>query len=208
MTDLSFLIAPMLAFFVAAGSPGPATLACAGAAMAYGRASGLALGLGLAIGLSFWGLLTAIGLGAVVLGSPQALLALRLAGGAYLIWLAWWSARSAFQPSDGVGDATTSSKRLILRGVLLNLSNPKAALAWAAVIALGLPADADAWHLTTIAVVCSAMGLLIYIAYAIGFALPPVRQAYARSRRMVDACLAALFGYAGLRLFLTKVDPV
>ena len=60
MPDLSFLIAPLIAFFIAAGSPGPATLACAGAAMTHGRAAGLALGVGLALGLSFWGALTAL----------------------------------------------------------------------------------------------------------------------------------------------------
>lgn len=207
MTDLSFLIAPALAFFIAAGSPGPATLACAGAAMAHGRAAGLTLGLGLALGLSFWGALTAVGLGAVVLGSPEALLALRLIGGAYLIWLAWRSAQSAFRPTGRIGEGAAPPKRLFLRGVLLNLSNPKAALAWAAVIALGLPADAGAYHLAIIAAVCSAIGLMIYIAYAIGFALPPVRQAYAKARRMVDAGLAALFGYAGLRLIFKEVDP-
>lgn len=207
MTDFSFLIAPALAFFVAAGSPGPATLSCAGAAMAHGRRAGLVLGLGLSLGLSFWGVLTAVGLGAVVLGSPQALFALRLIGGAYLIWLALRSAQSAFQLSDRVREATAPPKQLFLRGVILNLSNPKAALAWAAVIALGLPADAGAYHLTLIAAVCSAIGLMIYVAYAIGFALPPVRHAYAKARRVVDAGLAALFGFAGLRLLFKEVNP-
>lgn len=207
MTDLTFLIAPMLAFFVAAGSPGPATLACAGAAMAHGRRAGLALGVGLAIGLAFWGGLTAVGLGAIVLGSPAALLALRLLGGAYLIWLAWRSAQSAIAGASTNQPEASPPKRLVLRGVLLNLSNPKAALAWAAVIALGLPSDAGAWHLSMIAAVCSALGLLIYVAYAIGFALPPIRRAYARGRRWVDGALAAMFGYAGLRLIFMKVDP-
>ena len=207
MTDFSFLITPMIAFFIAAGSPGPATLACAGVAMAHGRAAGVSLAIGLAIGLGFGGMLTAVGLGAIVLGSPKALLALRFAGGAYLLWLAWRSARSAMRPSPPEAAAAPSSNRLIFRGALLNLSNPKAALAWAAVIALGLPANAAAWHLTTIAVACSAMGLLIYLTYAIGFALPPVRRAYARARRAIDGALSALFGYAGLRLFFTKLDP-
>lgn len=198
------MIAPLAAFSIAAGSPGPATLACAAVAMAHGRAAGLALGLGLAIGLSFWGALTALGLGALVLGSPQALFALRIVGGAYLLWLAWRSIRSALRASEAASGAAPSSNRLFLRGVLLNLSNPKAALAWAAVIALGLPADAAAGHLTLIAAACSALGLLIYAAYAAGFALPPVRRGYARARRGVDGALAALFGYAGLRLIFGR----
>ena len=182
-------------------------MACAGVAMAYGRKAGLALGIGLAVGLSFWGVLTAVGLGAIVLGSPKALLVLRLVGGGFLIWLAFRSAQAVFRPSDVAIGASPPPRRLILRGILLNLSNPKAALAWAAVIAIGLPADAGAYHLTFIASVCSAIGLLIYVAYAIGFALPPVRRWYARMRRAVDAALAALFGYAGVRLIFKEVAP-
>ena len=205
MTDLNFLIAPVVAFLVAAGSPGPATLAVAGAAMAHGRGAGLAIGLGLAAGLAFWGVLTAVGLGAVVLGSPHALLALRLLGGGYLLWLAWVSGKAVFRPGEPA-ITPPPHRGLIWRGVLLNLSNPKAALAWAAVIALGLPAGAAPWHLSLIAAVCSVLGLAIYAAYAIGFALPPVRRVYAKGRRVVDAALAALFGYAGLRLILTRTE--
>lgn len=207
MTDFAFLAPPLIAFFIAAGSPGPATLACAGTAMAHGRGAGMALGAGLGIGLAVWGVLTAVGLGAVVLGSPQALFALRLLGGAYLLWLAWRSARSALRAAPAEDAVPPSPNRLILRGVLLNLSNPKAALAWAAVIALGLPVDAAARHLTAIAAACSALGLLTYFAYAAGFALPPVRRAYTRARRGVDGVLAALFGYAGLRLIFSRADP-
>ena len=58
-----------------------------------------------------------------------------------------------------------------------------------------------------IAAVCSALGLLIYIAYAIGLALSPVRRAYANGRRWIDGVLAAMFGYAGLRRIFAKVDP-
>jgi len=79
-----------------------------------------------------------------------------------------------------------------------------------ALFALGhyLPAEAGAWHLSVIAVVCSLIGLMIYAAYAVGFALPPIRRAYARARRAVDAGLAVLFGFAGLRLICKEVDPI
>ena len=175
--------------------------------MAHGRRAGLALGVGLAIGLAFWGSLTAVGLGAIVLGSLAALLVLRLMGGAYPIWLAWRSAQSALSSGGTRQPNAAPPKWPVLRGIFLKLSNPKAALAWAAVIALGLPADAGAWHLSMIAAVCSALGLLIYIAYAIGLALSPVRRAYANGRRWIDGVLAAMFGYAGLRRIFAKVDP-
>ncbi len=203
--DLAFLGAPALAFLVAAGSPGPATLAVAGTAMAAGRRAGLAIGAGLSIGLAFWGALTALGLGALVIGSPPALVALRIGGGLYLLWLAWKSARAAWTGAPpATAGAVDAPLRLALRGLALNLSNPKAALAWAAVIALGLPPGAGPGHLAAIAATCSAIGLLVYVAYALGFAAAPVRRAYARARRAVEAALAAVFAGAGLKLILDR----
>jgi threonine/homoserine/homoserine lactone efflux protein len=201
------LIAPAIAFLIAVGSPGPATLAVAGTAMASGRRAGLGIGFGLALGLAFWGALTAIGLGALVLGSPPALLTLRICGGAYLFWLAWKSARAAMNAAPPTSALPPVEPRhLFLKGLLLNLSNPKAALAWAAVIAIGLPPDASTTHITTITIMCTLIGLTIYAGYAIGFALSPVRSAYFRSHRWIEGILAVLFGYAGVRLLFLRTD--
>ena len=57
----------LMAFFVAAASPGPATLAVSTTAMAAGARSAAALGVGLAVGLACWGLVAAAGLGIIVI---------------------------------------------------------------------------------------------------------------------------------------------
>lgn len=205
IAGLEGLWAPALAFFIAAASPGPATLAVAGAAMAGGRRAGLALGFGLSVGLAFWGALTALGLGALVLGSPPALLALRLAAGAYLLWLAWRAAEAAWRGAAPAME-TPPAARLMLKGLILNLSNPKAALAWAAVIAIGLPDGAGAADLAAITALCAGLGVAIYAGYALGFAAPPVRRAYLSARRWIEAAFAALFGLAGLRLIFARAE--
>jgi len=201
------LAAPALAFFIAAASPGLAALAVAGAAMASGRRAGLALALGLSLGLAIWGAVTALGLGAFVLGSPPALFTLRIGAAAYLLYLAWRAAQSALRGDvDAPMADAASGDRLVWRGLLLNLSNPKAALAWAAVIAIGLPDGARAGDLAVVASVCAAMGCAIYAAYALGFALAPTRRGYRRLRRWVEGAFAAPFRQAGLRLALGRVE--
>ena len=56
----------LIAAFVAAGSPGPATLAIAGTSMSSGRRTGLALAAGVTTGSLIWSVSAAFGLAAVM----------------------------------------------------------------------------------------------------------------------------------------------
>ncbi|WP_224816968.1 LysE family translocator [Hasllibacter sp. MH4015] len=194
MMDLGVLTA-LGTFLVAAGSPGPATLAVAGTAMALGRSAGLMMGAGLALGLASWGLAVGLGFGALVAQSPVFLTIFKLIGASYLLYLAWVTGRTAFR-KDTAPD-TVAEGRAFRRGLILNLGNPKAALAWIAALALSTDGTAPGWG---IVVACAAMGFGIYAAYAFAFALPPVRSTYRRFRRWIDGVTAVLFALAGLRL--------
>ncbi|MGL4236302.1 LysE family translocator [Tabrizicola sp.] len=197
----------LLAFFVAAVSPGPATLAVSTTAMAQGMRAALLLGIGLGLGLAFWGLVAAAGLGALLVQSSVALTVLRWVGGAYLLWLAWQSARSAVMPDPPSAEAPSAAAgRMLIRGLVLNLSNPKAVLAWISVLALGLSAPDDRSGLAVTTALCAALGLMIYAAYAVLFAQAPVRAGYRKARRGIDGLAAAFFGYSGLRLIFTRAD--
>ncbi|MBK0400060.1 LysE family transporter [Limibaculum sp. M0105] len=199
MTGAAFLVAPALAFFVAAASPGPATLSVAATSMARGRPAGLAMAAGLSLGLAAWGVVAATGLGALMLAWAPALGIVRIAGGCFLLWLAWRSAQSALRPAAAGGTASGAkgARGMFRQGLLLNLLNPKALLAWGAVIALGMPAGAGAAEFAAIVGVCSALGCAIYAGYAVLFSLAAVRAGYARARRWIDGVCAALFAAAG-----------
>lgn len=206
--DLSYLIPPLLAFFVAAASPGPATLAVAATSMARGLRPGMALGVGLTLGLSMWGALTAIGLGALIIAWAPALLALKLLGGAYLLYLAWLSAKSALTKGEASALTRTpqgdNDQRMIWRGFLLNMMNPKAVLAWTAVITLGRPDEVGIYGMIAIVSLCTLSGLLIYWGYALSFSAPPVSALYVRARRWFEGFFAIGFGLAGLKLILHR----
>lgn len=206
MNDPS-LVPAVLTFFVAAASPGPATLAVSATAMSHGVRPALLLGIGLAVGLAVWGVIAAAGLGALLLHSSDALTALRWFGGAYLLYLAWQSARSALlPPANGCDNLQSSDARLIARGLLLNVSNPKAVLAWVSVLALGTASKGDSLDLAITTGVCSALGLAIYAAYALAFSQPLIRTAYRASQRGVDGMAAAFFGYSGIKLVSFRTD--
>lgn len=198
MSDLAALWTTLAAFFVVAASPGPATLGCASVAMAHGRRAGVAVAVGLSFGLAAWGALAAMGLGAVLVASEKLLFALKLVGGAYLLWLAWGSGRAALRRDGADAAPTETPGRWFWKGFALNLSNPKAVFAWLATLAIGLaPGDGPA-TVVLATVFCSVLGLAIYLVWALGFSHWRVMAGYRRFRRWIEATTAALFAAAGL----------
>jgi len=197
--DLTALVTMAAAFFVVAVAPGPATLGCASIAVAEGRAAGLQFAFGLGVALSFWGVLAAVGLGAVLVTSAHLMMWLKVLGGLYLLWLAWKAARSAMATSHG---ATSDRRRgrWVWRGILLNASNPKAVFAWLATLSLGVGPASSPASVAVATLVCALVGFVVYLPWVFGFSHPHVMAAYQRLRQWVDGGIAALFAVAGVSL--------
>ena len=94
-----------------------------------GAGAGLVSLAGVALGFVFYMLCAAFGITALIFAVPYAYDALRLAGAAYLAWLAWQAlkpgGRSPFQVRKLPVD---SPRRLFVMGFLTNLLNPKIAM--------------------------------------------------------------------------------
>jgi threonine efflux protein len=194
------LLAIAAAFFVVAVSPGPANIAVATVAMHSGRRPGLLFGLGLSIGLAFWGVVAATGLGVMLQNTATFLTLLKLLGGAYLIWLAIQSGRSAARKTVAAQENATQQGRWLWRGLLLNLSNPKAVVAWMAALSMGLGQETDARAVAAATLVCMGIGFANYAGYALTFSLPGFMAGYRRLRRWIDGAVAGLFALAGFGL--------
>jgi threonine/homoserine/homoserine lactone efflux protein len=115
-------------------TPGPDNLFVLVQSAAQGRRAGLSVVLGLCVGLLCHTLAVALGLAAVLAASPIAFHAIRLLGALYLLWLAW---QTLGAPVDEVTDSAgmaVSQRRLVLRGILMNLGNPKIVLFFLALL--------------------------------------------------------------------------
>ena len=85
-------------FLIAAGSPGPATLAIMATSATAGRKAGVLFALGVVNGSIIWGILAAFGLVALLSQFAWAFMVLKFAGGAYLLWMASKALRAAMTP--------------------------------------------------------------------------------------------------------------
>ena len=197
--DIAALIPVFIAFFVVAVSPGPANIAVATIAMSKGRQPAIRFGMGLGSGLAIWGVVAATGLGAVLQGSAFALTLLKLAGGVYLLWLAYksWQSASVTLPDQQV---EAGWDRWFLRGLILNLSNPKAVVAWMAALSLGMGQDGEWVSLASATVICIAIGFGNYAGHAFAFSVSGFMSAYAKARAWVESAVAVFFAAAGLGL--------
>ena len=187
-------------------SPGPNVLAVLGTAMGEGRRAGIALALGIAAGSVLWALMTAAGLSAVLASYAAALTIIKIAGGLYLLWLAFKAFRAA---ASAHAIATTVERQrtptaYLLRGLAIQMTNPKAVLAWIAIMSLGLRHDAPLWVVGAIVVGTSALSLAIHYLYAVAFSTPTMMRIYGRARRAIQATLAVFFGCAGLKLLTSR----
>ncbi len=199
MPDISSLITTGIAFFVIAATPGPANISNATIAMGYGRKISLIYGLGLSCGLIFWGLIAASGMGAVLQSSLYLLMVLKVLGGLYLLWLAYLSARSALRPA-AVQLSTSGDKRWFLRGLLLNMSNPKSVIAWMAALSIAVDSNDGFSSVIAATLVCIAIGFANNALYSVLFSISGMMRGYQRCRRRIDGVVAALFTAAGFGL--------
>lgn len=198
------------AFFLGIVSPGPNILAVIGTSMSVGRPQGIALAIGVASGSFTWALMTAVGLSALLASYADALSVIRIVGGLYLLYLAWKSIRSACASHDmtalNVQSSGQSRLRYLMRGYAIQMTNPKAALTWIAIISLGLTEGAPSWVALAIVGGTFVLSLIIHVLYAIGFSTAVMVRLYTRARRGIEAVLGAFFGLAGSRLLLIEAE--
>jgi len=199
MVDVVSLLVSAVAFYAVAVTPGPANLSNATIAMSHGRKTSLVYSLGLSFGLVFWGLIAASGMGAVLQGSIYLLMVLKVVGGLYLLWLAFLTARSASQADPAI-EVSPTETRWFLRGLILNISNPKSIIAWMTALSVGLDSNDGLQAVVATTLVCAVVGFVNNAMYSYVFSIGGMMRAYRRFRRRIDGVAAVLFSLAGLGL--------
>jgi len=197
------------AFLIGLMTPGPNVLAVIGTSMSRGRPSGAALAMGVAAGSLTWGLLTAMGLSALLAAYADALVLLKILGGLYLLWLGIKAFRAAASKMDMEAQTAMNGRNgapaFFLRGLTIQLTNPKAALIWVAIMSLALRDGAPLWVGLSVAGGTFVLSLAGHLGYAVAFSTPFMVRGYARARRWVQAALGTFFCFAGIKLLTSRV---
>jgi len=113
---------------VVALSPGPDNLFVLMQSAAFGRHAGFCVIGGISLGIIIQVILQISGLSLLITHSPTAFFILQCLGACYLLYLAYLSFRFASASNYEKKAIELSNKALFRRGLLMNLSNPKAVL--------------------------------------------------------------------------------
>jgi threonine/homoserine/homoserine lactone efflux protein len=198
-----------LAFAIAAGiltiTPGLDTALVLRTAAASGPRAAAKTALGILLGLFVWGVVTAVGIGALLRASTLAYRVLQVAGSLYLLWLGLnlLLRRGSKHGTETV--ALAGGGRLFARGLLTNLLNPKVGVFYATFLPQFIPAGANVtWTSIAYAGLHALEGVVWFAALIL--ATRPLAAWLRRERvqRNLDRATGAVFLVAGARLALDR----
>jgi len=175
---------------LAQSSPGPNFLATVSTGMSQGRR---------------------IGFGAVLSVFPWLLIAMKIIGGLYLMYLAYKATRSAIIDNDLTVGKDTKTKgywQAYRNGLLVIMTNPKAALMWAAVASFLFGYGLNGYEVSGFGPLAAITGFLIYGGYLMLFTSGFAIKAYRRFARWIEAALGVTFAALGASLLLSGLKEI
>ena len=178
------------------------TLSCG---LFQGRAASVAAACGCTLGILPHMAASMLGLAALLHASALAFQAVKFAGVAYLLYLAWgmWRETGALRVAEPEGADRGGMARVATRGFLINILNPKLSIFFLAFLPQFTPADAanPLWVTTGHSAVFMLMTFVIFVLYGTFAALARARVISSPGvMRWLRRSFAGAFAALGVRL--------
>lgn len=189
-------------------SPGPDNLLVLSTGASRGRKLGMSFGLGCGVGCLSHTFLAAMGISALIAASPWAFMALKLAGGAYLIYLGWHALRSQGRLDSHLNEnGSLGAWQLFGKGLLANAINPKVVMFFLAFLPQFVSAERGdtPWQIVQLGVVFTLQAALLFalLGYFAGHVGRWLNR-HASAGLWLDRIAGAVFVALGLKLILGR----
>lgn len=189
-------------------SPGPSFLITARTAVARSRGDGIKVALGLGAGTVIWSAAALFGLNFLFHQFHWLFIGMKVAGGLFLLWIAFQIFRHAADPvamSEGADKENGHSP--LLRGFLIQLSNPKVVVFFGSIFVAMLPGEVPGWMIAALIAIVTINEIVWYSLVSLFFGSPAVRRFYVAAKCWIDRTTGAFLGLLGLRLLWQARDP-
>ncbi len=193
-----------LACLLGAMSPGPAFVLVLRTALFHGRPAAWAPIAGLAAGAAAWAVAALWGLQSLFAAMPWIARVLPLAGGAFLVHLAWLVWRAAPSPPPSA-EGAAAPRSGFAQALLLQVSNPKVMVFFGSLFMAVLPPRLPTAAGLVVVAMIVAIEFGWYGAVAAVFGSPTARAAYGRAKAWIDRAMALLLAALGARLLLSPL---
>ncbi len=203
------LITPV--HLLAAASPGPDFVMVTQQTLLHGKRTGLWCSLGITLGLGVHIVYSIFGLAATIAHSLPLLQAIRLAGGAYLLYLGWQGLRAKSTPIHAGGTSTPAASPVpalssptawqsLTKGFLCNLLNPKAPLYFVSLFTVVISPDLPQAQLALYGLWMMALQLAWFAMVALVLSQPRLQTAFKRYALWIDRVCGAAMAALGIKV--------
>lgn len=154
-----------------------------------------------------WATLAVMGIGAVFSAHPAWRQGAQVAGGLYLLYLAFnlWRAGSSVA---SVPQETLSKSAAFRIGFMTSALNPKIALFYGSVFATALPPSPSGLHVASAVAVVYLNSIVWHGSLAVAFSQKAVQQAYLRNFARLKKVSGAVVGTFGLKLIVGTLQEL
>jgi len=194
---------------LAAASPGPDFVMVTQQTLLYGRKTGLLCSLGIALGLGVHIGYSSFGLAAIIANSLAALWLIKICGGCYLMYIGWKGLRAGPRNFDSI-DTTTVARRqtvkVVGKGFLCNVLNPKAPIYFVALFTIVLSPEMPPRQIVIYGIWLMVLQFLWFAFVAMLLASPPVSRRFRKMGHIIDRVLGGAMLLLGIKVLATKVS--
>ncbi len=208
MEALAVLFPVFAVFIPALLLPGPDFVGVVRASMTRGTVAGLLTTVGVSLGLGLYATLSLLGLSAVLIEYQWLTWAVRVLGGAYLIWLGIKLLRSkpaTLEEAEVRGPVRGSA---LLFGFLVTLTNPKAIVLFASVFATAVTASTPVWLMVVMIALVMASSFVWYSIVSLFMSSAPVMRRFRHARHWIERVAGVSFVLIGGRVIADARNPV
>lgn len=201
--SLDFLITSL----IVVASPGTGVLITLAAGLSRGRRASIVAAFGCTLGIVPHMAAAILGLAALMHTSALAFQALKIAGVAYLLWMAWMTLKETGALSVQKDETARSDLQVIVSAILANILNPKLSIFFLAFLPQFVSADeaAPVARMLELSGVFMALTFAVFVIYGL-FAAAVRSHVISRPKVLtwMRRTFAAAFACLGLKLALAE----
>ncbi|WP_226803985.1 LysE family translocator [Amylibacter sp. SFDW26] len=190
---------------MAAISPGPAVLMAARIGVTEGLKTGFSVAFGIGMGAVFWAAAALFGLALLFEYAPVLLTLFKVAGGIFLIYMAYklWKTADEPLPLESKNKVPRSLRSGFLLGLLTQLTNPKPAILFAAIFVGTVPESTGIGVYVALLTVVFLNETIWNTMVARIFSLNVTRTVYISLKGLIDRVFGGLLAVLGVKIAAT-----
>ena len=149
-----------------------------------------------------------LGIGWLIANSILAFTILKLAGGAYLIYLGFQSFRTNPDSTEKGTIAESRNGKWWIQGLLNNLLNPKGPLFYLGLLAVFVHSDSSAVYITSLVFTTIGISALFWITFVYVLQISNVRKSLLSAGHIINRLLGSVLILLGIRLWLAEAPKL